>query len=105
MDNGTINVGNNVFLVLGRCNRFTTVNNTVNFGVASGSILHFQSNSGAMISNANITLNGGTLKLVSNNATNLVTTTGTTTVNSASTLLIGNNFGGGSVAITTANAG
>ncbi len=103
--NGTINIGNNLFLIGGGNSRLTTVGADVNLNVASGSTLHFQSNSAAVTSAANITLNGGTLKLVSNNATNLVTINGTVNVGSASTLLVGNNVGNGSVLITAAGAG
>ena len=102
LDNGTINVGNSLFVIQGGGNRVTTVNNTVNFNVATGSILHFQSNSGAggasLTSGGNITLNGGTLKLVANNATNTLTTSGTLNIASASTVNVGNNVGGGSSA-------
>ena len=110
LDNGTINVGNNLFVIQGGGSRVTTVNPNVNFNVASGSILQFQSNSGAaglsLVSNGNVTLNGGTLRLVSNNATLLNTlSSGTTTVNATSTLNVGNTVSGGSVLITTANSG
>jgi autotransporter-associated beta strand protein len=101
ISNGTINVGNTLLVIQGGGSRLETVNNDVTLNVAGGSILHFQSNSGAVTSNANIGLNGGTLRLTSNNATQLVTVNGTTTVNSASTLLVGNTFGGGSVANAT----
>lgn len=98
--NGTINIGNSLFLIGGGDSRLVTVGSDVNLNVASGSILHFQSNSAGVTSSANIALNGGTLKLANNNAGNQITLSGTTTVNSASTLQVGNNVGGGSVAST-----
>ena len=101
MTNGTINIGNNFFLIGGGTSRLTTVGSDVNLNVASGSILQFQSNSAAVTSAANIGSNGGTLRLTNNNATNQVTLTGTTTVNTASTINVGNTFGNGSVAATT----
>ncbi|MHA3775168.1 beta strand repeat-containing protein [Verrucomicrobiota bacterium sgz303538] len=98
--NGTINIGNSLFLIGGGDSRLVTVGSDVNLSVASGSTLHFQSNSAGVTSAANITLNGGTLKLVNANAGNQVTIGGTTTVNSASTLQVGNNVGGSSTAST-----
>jgi autotransporter-associated beta strand protein len=109
LDNGTINVGNALFVIQGGGNRVTTVNNTVNLNVATGSTLLFQSNSGAsgasLLSNATLNLNGGTVRLVSNNATLTNTVSGVVNVNSPSTLNVGNNVGGGSVLITTAGGG
>ena len=105
MTNGTINIGNNLFLIAGGTSRLVTVGGDVNLNVASGSTLHFQSNSAAVTSAANITLNGGTLKLVSGSATNLVTINGTVNAASASTLLVGNNVAGASTLITTGGAG
>jgi autotransporter-associated beta strand protein len=103
--NGTINVGNNLFIIAGGTSRLVTVGGDVNLNVASGATLQYQSNSAAVTSSAAITLNGGTLKLVSNNATNLVTINGSVNVAASSALVVGNNVGGGSVAVTTAGAG
>ena len=103
--NGTMNIGNSLFIIAGGISRFVTVGADVTLNVANGSTLHFQSNSAAVTSSAVMNLNGGTLKLVSNNATNLVTINGTVNVNNASTLLVGNTVGGGSVLVTTANTG
>ena len=98
--NGTINIGNALFLMGGGDTRAVIVANTVNLNVATGAILHFQSNSGIITSSAAIGLTGGTLKLVSANAANQVTVNNTVTVNSASTLLVGNNVGNASTAST-----
>ncbi len=103
MTNGTINIGNNLFLIGGGTSRLVTVGGDVNLNVASGATLHFQSNSAGVTSGAAITLNGGTLKLVSNNATQLVTINGSVNVATASALLVGNNVGAGSVAGTSVN--
>ena len=100
MANGTINIGNNLFLIGGGTSRLTTVGSDVNLNVAGGSTLLFQCNSASVTSAANIGLNGGTLRLVSNTAGTAVTLTGTTTVNTASTISVGNNFAGGSAAST-----
>ena len=96
LSNGTLNVGNNLFVVQGGASRLTTIANTLGIGIASGSILQFQSNSGAITSAAPITLNGGTLRLVTNNGTQGVTQSGNITVATPSTLQIGNSFTGGS---------
>jgi fibronectin-binding autotransporter adhesin len=100
LTNGTINIGNSLFLISGGDTRAMIVANTANLNVATGSILHFQSNSGIVTSSAAIGLNGGTLKLVNNNAANQVTVNNTVSVNSASTLLVGNTVAGGSSAST-----
>jgi fibronectin-binding autotransporter adhesin len=93
--NGTINIANNLFLIQGGGSRVTSVGADVNLNVASGSILHFQGNSQAVTSSANITLNGGTLKMMTGAAAGAVTIGGTINVASASTLLRGNNFANG----------
>jgi fibronectin-binding autotransporter adhesin len=99
--NGTINVGNNLFLISGGDSRLVTLGSNVTLNVNPGGTLHFQSNSAGVTSAAAINLQGGVLKLVSNNATNLVTLTGTTNVSAASTINAGNNFANGSGANTT----
>ncbi len=100
LSNGTINIGNALFLLGGGDTRAVNVGSDVNLNVATGSILHFQSNSGITTSSAAIGLNGGTLKLANVNAANQVTVNNTVTVNSASTLLVGNNVSGVSTAST-----
>ena len=95
--NGTINIGNSLFLISGGDSRLVTVGSDVNLNVATGSTLHFQCNSAGVTSGAAITLNGGTLKLVSATATTLVTINGSVNVATASALLIGNNVAGTSV--------
>jgi autotransporter-associated beta strand protein len=100
VSNGTINIGNPLFLMGGGDTRAVIVSNDVNLNVAAGSTLHFQSNSGITTSSAAIGLNGGTLKLVNNNANNQITINNTVTVNSASSILVGNTVGNGSVAST-----
>jgi autotransporter-associated beta strand protein len=95
ISNGTFNIGNFRFEIQGGASKLTNVTNTVVFNVAAGSILHYQSNSGAFSSEATVNLNGGTLQFTSNNATNAVTQSGTVNVNQPSTILVANNVGGG----------
>lgn len=105
ISNGTINIANNLFVIQGGASRVTSVGADVNLSVASGAILHFQGNSQAVTSSANITLNGGTLRMMNNQASvGNVTIGGTINVASASTLLKGNNFGGGGGSATGVTA-
>jgi autotransporter-associated beta strand protein len=95
LSGGTFNIGNFRFEIQGGANKLTNVNSDVVFNIASGSILHYQSNSGAFSSAAVVNLNGGTLQFTSNNATNAVTQSGVVNVNQPSTILVANNVGGG----------
>lgn len=85
MSNGTLEVGNNLFVIQGGTNRLTTVNNTLGITVNTGSALRLQSNSGAITCNAPITVNGA-LNLLSNNGTQAVSVTGPITLATGSTL-------------------
>lgn len=96
--NGTFNIGNNLFLISGGDSRLVTLGANLTLNVNPGGTLHFQSNSAGVTSAANINLQGGVLKLVSNNATNLITLTGTTNVSAASTINAGNTYANGSSA-------
>jgi autotransporter-associated beta strand protein len=95
LSGGTFNIGNFRFEIQGGANKLTNVTGDVVFNVASGSILHYQSNSGAFSSAATVNLNGGTLQFTTNNATNTVTQSGVVNVNQPSTILVANNVGGG----------
>ena len=95
MSNGTFNIGNGRFEIQGGASKLTDVTSDVVFNIASGSNLHYQSNSGAFISAAIVNLNGGTLQFSSNNATNGVTQSNIVNVNQASTILVANTVGGG----------
>jgi hypothetical protein len=92
---GTFNIGNFRFEIQGGASKLTNVTSDVVFNVASGAILHYQSNSGAFSSAATVNLNGGTLQFTSNNATNAVTQSGAVNVSQPSTILVANNVGGG----------
>jgi autotransporter-associated beta strand protein len=78
--NGTVNIGNNLFVVQGGTNRLTTIASTASINIATGSQLRLQSNSGALNSAAAITTNG-TLRLLNNNSGQPVTQSGALTMN------------------------
>ena len=88
MSNGTLNVGNNLFVIQGGSSRLTTLDSTLTVGVNAGGLLRLQSNSGALLSNAPINLNGGTLNFLANNATNAVTSNGVMNVLAPSAITI-----------------
>ncbi len=107
LSNGTLNVGNDLFVIQGGTSRVTNLSSDLNVVVTSGR-LRLQSNSGAanisLVSAAPATVNAGSLELLQNSATNLVTQNGNLTLNEASRLVFLTNSGGpisatGSVAI------
>jgi autotransporter-associated beta strand protein len=85
MSNGSLSIGNNLFVIQGGTNRVTTLNNTLNLSVAAGSTLRLQSNSGPLTSAAPINLSGN-LILINNNGTNLVTQSGNITMAAGSSI-------------------
>ena len=88
LSNGTLNVGNNLLVIQGGASRLTTLDSTLTLGVNAGATLRLQANSGALLSNAPINLNGGTLNFLANNATNAVTSNGNLNVLAASTITV-----------------
>jgi autotransporter-associated beta strand protein len=94
LDNGTLNVGNNLFVIQGGGNRLTTINSNVTTNVNAGGALRLQSNSGALTSSGPINLNGGNLILHANNATNAVTLNGNINVAAASTITVSSPLNG-----------
>lgn len=89
LSNGTINSGNDFFTIQGGTSRVTTIMNTVNLIVTSGT-LRVQGNSGAggvsMVSNAPVTVNGGIFSIRNNTAGLSTTQSGNITLNSGSGL-------------------
>ncbi len=90
MSNGTLRVGNNLFVIQGGSNRVTNVSANLNLEVVAGGTLRLQSNSGggslSLVSSAPITLNGGTLVLYHNNASFALNQTGPIQLNAGSTI-------------------
>jgi autotransporter-associated beta strand protein len=82
--NGTLNVGNNLFVIQGGSNTVTSVANTLTINITAGT-LRFQNNSGAVSSAAPVTVGTGTLEILVNNA-NTNTHTGAITLNTGSIL-------------------
>lgn len=95
ISNGTFNVGNGRFEIQGGASKLTNVTSDVVFNIASGSIVHYQSNSGSFSSDATVNLNGGTLQFTANNATQTVTQSNVVNVNQPSTILVATNVAGG----------
>ncbi len=71
LSNGTLVVGNDLFVIQGGSNRITTIDSSLNLQVETGGRLRIQSNSGSggvsMNSAANVTVNGGVLIFHNNN--------------------------------------
>lgn len=99
---GSISIGNARFIIQGGASKLTSIRDDVLLSVAAGSILHLQSNSGAMSSAAIVNLNGGTLQFTTNNATLAVTQSGPVNVMAPSTLLAANTVTNGGPAAGTA---
>lgn len=93
MSSGIFNIGNGRFEIQGGASKLTNVTGDLTFNIAAGSILHYQSNSGAFSSDAVVNLNGGTLQFTSNNGTMAVTQSNVVNVNQPSTILVANNLG------------
>lgn len=92
---GTFNIGNARFEVQGGNSKTTDLGFDLVLNVATGSILHLQSTSGSLNSNATFNLNGGTLQFTSNGTTTTsVTHAGLVNVNQPSTILVANPVGG-----------
>lgn len=98
LSNGTINSGNNLFVIQGGASRITTLESSLNL-IVSGGRLRLGSQSGvsgvSLVSNAPLTVNnGGTFELWNNQA-NSATQAGAITLNtgSAYTQLAGTNLG------------
>ncbi len=91
VQNGTLNVGNNLFVIQGGSSRVTTVNSDVNLVVSAGR-LRLQSNSGAggisLTSNAPVTVNGGAFELRVNNPTMALSQSGAITLNQGSRFVL-----------------
>ena len=68
LSNGTLSVGNNLFVIQGGANRQTTIDSTMTLNANAGGNLRLQANSGALVCNAPVNLNGGTLTLISNSS-------------------------------------
>jgi autotransporter-associated beta strand protein len=87
LSNGTLAVGNNLFVIQGGSSRITNIADSLNLVVNSGE-LRLQSNSGAggisLVSAAPITLNSGTLRFLNNSQT--INQSGQVTVNGGSML-------------------
>lgn len=66
LSNGTLNVGNNLFVIQGGASRITTLNSDLNLIVSSGRLrLGAQSGAGgvSLVSNSPVTVNGGAFEL------------------------------------------
>lgn len=90
LSNGTLSVGNNLFVIQGGSNRVTTIDSNLNLEVEAGGTLRLQSNSGAsalsLVSAAPITVNGGTVVMFHNNGSFALNHTGPVTLDTGSTL-------------------
>lgn len=91
--NGTLNVGNNLFMIQGGSSRVTTTHSSLNLNVAAGAQLRLQSNTGALVGNAAIS-NSGTLTVVSNNSGTAITQSGNIAMKNASVLSLTNSAAG-----------
>jgi autotransporter-associated beta strand protein len=85
ISNGTINVGNNLFVIQGGNSQTMTIGSNVALNVATGAQLRLQSNSGALNSAAAISTTG-ILRLLNNNSGQPVTQSGSLTMNAGSIL-------------------
>jgi autotransporter-associated beta strand protein len=103
LSNGTLRVGNNLFVIQGGSNRVTTIADTLNLEVVTGGTLRLQNNSGAgglsLVSSAPVKLDGGTLIFQLNSALAL-NSSGLVTVNSGTV-----NFNHSSNGINTISGG
>ncbi|GAA5117793.1 autotransporter-associated beta strand repeat-containing protein [Luteolibacter yonseiensis] len=106
VSNGTLTVGNNLFVIQGGSSRLTTLGSNLNLVVNSGS-LRLQSNSGnatsSLDSAAPATVNAGTFELYSNNPTLSLAQTGNVSLNQGSILSF-NLVSGGPISISGAVA-
>ncbi len=91
LSNGTLKVGNNLFVIQGGSSRTTNLSSNLNLEVLEGGTLRLQANSGAgglsLVSAAPVTVNdGGTLIFFHNNGTNALNQTGPILLNAGSTI-------------------
>jgi autotransporter-associated beta strand protein len=86
LSNGTLNSGNNLFVIQGGGSRVTTLNSDLNLIVSSGR-LRIGAQSGvagvSLVSNSPLTVNGGAFEIWNNNV-NSVTQAGAVTLNNGS---------------------